>query len=47
MTVSIICIFCFIVTGHVVSNLHSLINLVVVMCVRVFHYNIGTRLIPR
>ena len=25
--------FCFIVAGHVVSNLHCLISLVVVMCV--------------
>ena len=31
--VSTICIFCFIVVGHVVSNLHCLISLVVVMCV--------------
>ena len=46
-TVSTICIFCFIVAAHVVSNLHCLTSLVVVMCVCVFHYSDGTKLIPK
>ena len=47
MTVSTICIFCFIVAGHAVNSLHFLMNLVVVMCDCVFHCSDGTRLIPR
>ena len=47
ITVSAICIFCFMVAGHVTNSLHCFINLVVVMCVCVFHCNDGTRLIPR
>ena len=46
-TVSAICIFCFMVVGHVINSLHYFINLVVVMYVCVFHYNDRTRLIPR
>ena len=42
-TVSIICIFCFMVARHVINSLHSFINLVVVMCVCVFHCNDETR----
>ena len=47
MTVSIICIFCFIVAGHVTSSWHCFINLVVVMCVWVFRSSEGTKLIPK
>ena len=47
MTVSTIFIFCFMVVGHVIKNLLCLVNLVVVMCICVFHCSEGTRLIPR
>ena len=46
MTVSTICILCFMVAGHEVSSLHCLISLVVVMCVCVFHCMDGNKLIP-
>jgi hypothetical protein len=46
MTVSTICIFCFIVAGHVIEKLYCLTSLVVVMCVCIFHYSDGTKLIP-
>ena len=42
-----ICIFCFMMAGHVINSLHCSINLGVVMYVCVFHCNDGTRLIPR
>ena len=42
-----ICIFGFMVVGHATRNLHYFINLVVVMCVCVFHYNDKIRLISR
>ena len=41
MTVSTIFIFCFMVAGHVIKSLLCLVNLVVVMCVCVFHCNEG------
>ena len=47
MTMSTICIFCFMVVGHETSSLHSLSSLVVVMCVCIFHCKDGTELIPR
>ena len=36
MTVSTICIFCFMVAGHANSSLHCLISLDVVICVLFF-----------
>ena len=42
-----ICIFCFMMVGHMTRSLHSFINLVVVMCVCVFHCNDETMPIPR
>ena len=47
MTMSTICILCFMVVGHVISNLQCFIILIVVMCVCIFHCDDGTRLIPR
>ena len=46
MTILTICIFCFMVDGHAFSTLHCLMNLVVVICVWIFHYKDGTKLIP-
>ena len=47
MTVSIICIFYFIVAGHEVRNVHCWASLVVVMCVWIFYFSDGTKLMPR
>ena len=47
MTVSIIFFFCFIVAGHEVNNLHCWASLVVVMCICIFHFGDGTKLMPK
>ena len=47
MTVFTILIFCLIVAGQFVSNLHWFIILAVVMCVWIFHFNDGTSCMPK
>ena len=47
MIVLTICIFCFMVAGHVTSILRCFINLVIDVCVCDLHCNDGTRLIRR